>query len=311
MTRLGLGLGPIGGLYTAVDDAQAEATVRRAWQRGIRFFDTAPLYGYGRSERRAGPVLASFDRGEVVLATKVGRLLVPAGADREEFWADPPPGIGPVFDFTGAGVRRSLTESLGRLGLDRVDLLHLHDPDDHLAQAVAQAYPVLRELRDAGVVRAIGAGANSARTLAELVRAVDLDCVLLAGRYTLLDQAGLGELLPLCQRRGTAVIAAGVFNSGVLADPRPGATFNYLPAPAALIEKALAIEGICRPYGVPLRAAAIQFPLGHPAVVSVLVGARSPAEVDDAADMVAHPIPGHLWTELKAAGLLPEEAPTP
>ena len=313
VSRLGLGLAPIGGLYAEVDDAQAAATVRRAWERGVRFFDTAPLYGYGSSERRAGSALTAVDRAELVLATKVGRLIVPGGADGQGIWADPPAGLGPVFDFTADGVRRSHADSLRRLGLDRVDVLHLHDPDDHLPQAVAEAFPALAALRAEGTIAAIGAGANSGATLAQVLRGTDggLDCVLLAGRYTLLDQSGLADLLPLCLHLGTAVIAAGVFNSGLLADPRPGATFNYAPAPAPLLEKALEIERICLQHGVPLRAAAIQFPFGHPAVVCVLVGARSPAEVDDAVEMLAHPIPPRLWTELKAAHLLPDEVPTP
>jgi len=313
VSRLGLGLAPIGGLYAEVDDAQATATVRRAWERGVRFFDTAPLYGYGSSERRAGSVLTDVDRAELALATKVGRLIVPGGAQGQGIWADPPPGLGPVFDFSADGVRRSLADSLRRLGLDRVDVLHLHDPDDHLPQALADAYPALAALRSEGAVAAIGVGANSAATIAQLVRGTDggLDCVLLAGRYTLLDQSGLDDLLPLCRQLGTAVIAAGVFNSGLLADPRPGATFNYAPAPASLVERALEIERICLQYGVPLRAAAVQFPFGYPAVVSVLVGARSPGEVDDAVEMLAHPIPARLWTDLKAARLLPDEVPTP
>jgi D-threo-aldose 1-dehydrogenase len=313
VSRLGLGLGPIGGLYTAVGSAQAAETVRRAWQRGIRLYDTAPLYGNGLSERRAGAALAEFDRAELVLSTKVGRVLVPGGHEGEPFWADAPVDVAPVFDFSADGVHRSLTDSLRRLALERVDLLLLHDPDQHLPQALAEAYPELAALRAAGRVGAIGAGANSAATLAHLVRGTEggLDCVLLAGRYTLLDQTGLDDLLPLCLRSGTAVIGAGVFNSGVLADPRRSPTYNYGPAPAEIVERALEIESICGRHGVAMRAAAIQFPLAHPAVACVLVGARSPAEVDDAVAMLDRPIPSRLWTDLKAAGLLRDEAPTP
>ena len=334
VTRLGAGLAPVGGLYSPIGDAQAMATMDSAWEHGLRFFDTAPLYGYGHSERRAGTALAGRPRDGYALATKVGRLIVdrppgdaadpPGGAGgAADMWAGTPAGVGAVFDFSAEGVRRSLAQSLARLGLDRVDVLHLHDPDDHLEQALAEAYPVLAGLRADGVVRAIGAGANSAETLAHLVRETGvrgtgggpagggLDCVLLAGRYTLLDQAGLADLLPLCRQTGTAVIAAGVFNSGVLADPRPGATFNYLPAPPDLVARAREIGRICQRYGVPLRAAAVQFPLAHPAVVSVLVGVRSPAEVEEAVAAFRHPVPPDLWDELRRTGLIPAEAPVP
>jgi len=299
VTRLGLGLAPIGGLFSAVDERQARATVEHAWRLGIRYFDVAPLYGNGLAERRAGPVLAGKPRAELTLSTKVGRLLRPGGGDAQQFWAEPTD-VSPVFDFSAAGVRTSYAESLQRLGLDRADILHLHDPDDHLGQARAEALPELARLREQGLIGAVSAGMNHPGPLAELVRTGELDCVLLAGRYTLLDQSGLTELLPLCAERGVSVIAAGVFNSGLLADPRPGASFDYTPVEPAMLERALELRAICERHGVPLRAAALQFPLRHPAVTCVLVGARSPEEVEDAVRMAAVPIPDALWHDLQA-----------
>jgi D-threo-aldose 1-dehydrogenase len=303
VTRLGLGLAPIGGLYAPVGEAQARATVERGWELGIRFFDVAPLYGNGLAERRAGPVLAGKPRGELTLSTKVGRLLRPGGADRQDIWAERAE-VTPVFDFTAEGVRTSYAESLERLHLDRADILHLHDPDEHIGQAVAEALPALAELRARGEIGAVSAGMNETRLLADLVRTGELDCVLQAGRYTLLDQSADAELLPLCAEHGVSVIAAGVFNSGLLADPRPGASFDYAPAGAAVLERALAVQAVCARHGVPLRAAAVQFPLTHPAVVSVLVGVRSPAEVEDAVRMAAVPIGETLWRDLRTEGLL-------
>ncbi|WP_346534211.1 aldo/keto reductase [Micromonospora sp. DPT] len=310
VTRLGLGLAPIGGLFTAVGDEVARATVEAAWDLGLRYFDTAPLYGCGLSERRAGAVLAGRPRDEFTLSTKVGRLLVPDGCDRQEFWAESTD-LAPVFDFSAAGVRRSHAESLERLGLDRIDIAHLHDPDDHLAEAMTGAYPALAELRATGEIGAVSAGMNQAAGLVTLVREGDFDCVMLAGRYTLLDQSGLAELLPLCARRGVAVLAAGVYNSGLLADPRPDAHYDYAPADRTVLGRAAAIRAVCDRHGVPLRAAAIQFPLGHPAVASVVIGARDPGQIADNVAMFQWDVPGALWADLKAEGLLAEEVPTP
>lgn len=303
VTRLGLGLAPIGGLYAPVSDQQARATVERAWELGIRYFDTAPLYGHGLSETRAGAVLRDQPRDAFVLSTKVGRLLRPDGAGGAGIWADPA-GVTPVFDFSAEGVLTSYAESLNRLGLDRADVLHVHDPDDFFAQAAGEALPALAGLREQGRVGGVSVGMNQAGMLAEFVRTGLLDCVLAAGRYTLLDQSAARELLPLCRSRGVSVIAAGVFNSGILADPRPEATYDYAHAPAALIDRARAIEAVCSRHGVPLRAAAIQFPLTHPAVTCVLVGARSPEEVADAVAMASVRIPPALWDELRDAGFL-------
>ena len=303
VTRLGLGLAPIGGLFQPVDEEQARATVERAWQLGIRYFDVAPLYGNGLAERRAGSVLAGLPRSEFALSTKVGRLLRAGGGDEQDIWAEPAE-LTPVFDFSAAGVLTSYAESLQRLGLEHADILHLHDPDDHFAQAVAEALPALVRLREEGRIAAVSAGMNQSKLLAEFVRTGQLDCVLLAGRYSLLDQSGAVELLPLCADRGVSVIAGGVFNSGLLADPKPGATFDYVPASSALLDRALAIRDVCERHGVPLRAAAVQFPLTHPAVTCVVVGARSPEEVEDAVRMSSVDIPGTLWRDLRAEGLI-------
>jgi D-threo-aldose 1-dehydrogenase len=296
MARLGLGCAPLGGLFAAVSDDDAQATVDAAWDAGIRYFDVAPQYGLGLAERRLGAALRG--RSDFVISTKVGRLVVPAGAgdgqDTDQFT-----GVTEelAFDFTRDGVRRSLEASLERLGLDRVDVVHVHDPDDHLALALAEAIPALCSLRDEGVIGAVGAGMNHAGPLLRIVLESDVDRILLAGRYTLLDRSG-EALLDTCLERGVSVIAGGVFNSGVLADPRPGATFDYAPASAEVIARAQEIGAICERHGVPLTAAAIQFPLRHPAVETVLVGARTAGEVHAAADAFEFPTPAELFDEL-------------
>ncbi|SCL35133.1 D-threo-aldose 1-dehydrogenase [Micromonospora rhizosphaerae] len=310
VTRLGFGLAPIGGLFTPVGDEIARATVEAAWNLGLRYFDTAPLYGCGLSERRAGAVLSGKPREEFTLSTKVGRLLVPGGAPEQEFWAESSD-LSPVFDFSYDGVLRSHAESLQRLGLDRVDIAHIHDPDHHFDEAVSGAYPALAELRARGDIGAVSAGMNQAELLVDFARAGDFDCFMLAGRYTLLDQSGSTELLPLCLEKGMSVLAAGVYNSGVLADPKLGAHYDYVPAERSLIDRALAIRTVCERHGVPLRAAAIQFPLGHPAIAGVVVGARDPEQITDNMEMFEWEIPGAMWADLKKDGLLPEEVPTP
>jgi D-threo-aldose 1-dehydrogenase len=308
VTRLGMGLAPIGGLYSPVGDRAATDTIEAAWQAGIRFFDTAPAYGSGLSERRAGAVLRGRD--EYTLATKVGRRLVPGAGDPSGMWAESTGDV-PVYDFSAEGVRASYRESLDRLGLDRADVLHIHDPDRHFAAALEGAAPTLVELRREGRIGAVSAGMNQSAMLTAFARTGYFDCFLLAGRYTLLDQSGLGDLLPVCAHSGISVIAGGVYNSGVLADPRPGATYNYAPAAAETVERARALAAVCARHDVPLRAAALQFPLGHPAVACVLIGMRSSAEVADAMAMASVEIPEQLWHDLKAAGLLAAEVPVP
>jgi D-threo-aldose 1-dehydrogenase len=296
---LGLGCAPLGNLYRAVDDEVAAATVDAAWDRGVRLFDTAPLYGHGLSEARLGAALAARPRDEYLLATKVGRLLVPGPTPDDSIFAATPPVV-PVFDFSADGVRRSVDESLERLGLDRIDLLHVHDPEDHLDRAEAEAFPALLRLRDEGVIGAVGVGTNFAAVAARFVGRVDLDCVLLAGRCTLLDRTGPAVVFDACVEHGVRVIAAGVFNSGVLAAPGPGAHFDYAPAPPDVLSRAERLRATCASFGVPLAAAAVQFPLRHPAVDTVLVGAQSPAEIREDADLLDVAIPDDLWPALAA-----------
>lgn len=293
----GLGCAPIGDLYGPVDPGTAVATVVTGIEAGAGLLDTAPKYGDGLSERRVGQALAATGRRTFRLSTKVGWLI---GEGRP-----------PRPAFGGDDIRRSLECSMRRLGVDQLDIVHVHDPDDHMDEAVTQAVPALISLRDEGVIRAVGAGMNSSGLLSELVRRADLDCVLIAGRYTLLEQPALEDLLPLCVRRGIDVIAAGVYNSGLLADPRPRAPYNYRPVPDDILARALRIKEICTRHAVPLRAAALQFPLGHPAVTTVLVGAATPAEVAENLDLVRLPLPGRLWEDLRAAGLLDPLTPLP
>ncbi|WP_432100358.1 aldo/keto reductase [Streptomyces sp. WAC 04229] len=314
VSRLGLGLASLGGLFVPVSDADAARTVDRAWDVGVRLFDTAPVYGYGRSERRAGAALGGRPRDQYTLCTKVGRLIVPGGGGTQPIWADPPPGVGPRLDYSYAGVMRSVEESLERLGLDRIDVLHVHDPDEDFPVAVSEAYRALAELRARGTVGAVSIGVNHAPVAARYLREVadpGPDCVMLAGRYNLLDQSGLDEVLPLCAAKGVAVMVAGVYQSGLLADPRPGAPHGYATVPGELAGRVTAWHSVCRDFGVPPTAAAVQFPFGHPVVTSVVVGARTPDEVDDTARMLAHPVPAGFWTSARSAGLLPAGVPAP
>ena len=311
VTRLGLGTAPLAGLYHAVDEADALRAIQGSWDAGIRFFDTAPLYGHGLGEQRLGKALAGKPRDELTLATKVGRLLrADAPPEPGQSFHGVPP-VNPVFDFSYDGVMRSVEESRHRLGIERLDILHIHDPDNHYEQAIAGAYRALDRLRSDGVIGAVGAGMNQAEMLTRFAREGDFDCFLLAGRYTLLDQVALQELLPTCLDRGVAIIAAGVLNSGILAEPKPGARYNYRPARPTLIERAQRIQTVCERHGVPLRAASVQFPLGHPAVYTVVVGCRSAEQVEDTVRMFETPIPSSMWDELKAERLIPDDAPTP
>jgi D-threo-aldose 1-dehydrogenase len=298
VTELSFGGAPIGNMFAEVSDDEARATVDAAWDGGIRTFDTAPFYGRGLSERRLGAALRRRPRDEYVLSTKVGRVLEPASAGPRAGGHAGTAGPAMRFDFSADGVRRSLEASLERLGLERVDIALIHDPDDHEEQAFREAYPALERLRAEGTVRAIGAGMNQAAMLTRFVVDTDVDLVLVAGRYTLLDQSAAEALLPAARRRGVAVLAAGVFNSGVLAAPVPGATYDYATAPESLVTRARALAAACARFGVPLRAAAARFPLAHPAVASVLIGARSAREITDAISLRHLPIPERLWESL-------------
>lgn len=316
VTTIGLGSAPLAGLYQGVPRSQAIEVVRTALGAGLGYVDTAPHYGLGQAERILGEALESWGSPPPVISTKVGRLVRPVGPgvsqDDGGFALAPDhAGLGRLWDFSGAGIRASLAESLQRMNLPGVDIVYLHDPDDHEQEVYDSAYPALAEMRAEGSVKAIGAGMNQAAMLARLVARTDLDVVLLAGRYTLIDHSGLDELLPACVERSVSVVIGGVFNSGLLADPRPGATFDYKVAPPDKLGRALACKEVCERHGVPLEAAALQFPAAHPAVCSVLVGARSPQELGHDLRSFEMPIPAALWEELRAEGLIPEVAPTP
>jgi D-threo-aldose 1-dehydrogenase len=308
VTRLGLGGVALSGAPPATDphvpspESEAVSLIRRSLDLGLNYLDTAPMYGVGHSERRYGQALQGLPRDRYVLSTKVGRVLRP-GAEGQTTWA---------FDFSREGARASFESSLERLGLERVDIVFVHDPDEHYQAALAGAFPVLRELRGEGRIRAIGAGMNQWQMELAFAREGYNDCFLLAGRYTLLDQTALPEFLPYCVDHHISVVAGGPYNSGILAvGPRAGATFNYRAAPPEMMDKAARIAQVCERHQVPLKAAALQFILAHPAIASVIPGARSVAEVEENARMVELAIPGELWAELKKAGLIAAEAPTP
>ena len=321
VSRLGLGGAPLAGLYQGVSDEQAARVVNTYLDHGLGFFDTAPLYGSGVSETRLGAVLServrnarvSCDgRGSFVLATKVGRLLVPDPARDQDVWSEDLPPVGPVFDYSYDGTVRSLDESLTRLGLDKVDILHIHDPDNHYDEAMKGSYRALVRMRDEGVIRAVGVGMNQAKMLARFAQECDFDCFLCAGRYTLVDHTALKRLLPLCEERKISLIIGGPYNSGILAQGAvEGAKFDYRKAPPGIVERVRRVETVCGRHGTPLKAAALQFPLAHPAVAAVIPGARSPEEVDENVAMAEFEIPADFWAELRQEGLIPDEAPTP
>jgi D-threo-aldose 1-dehydrogenase len=301
---LSLGCASMGNLYRRVSDEEVHGLVDVALERGVTLFDTAPHYGYGMSETRLGVALRGRDRDRYLLATKVGRLLVPAGevetSDLDEIFVEPPP-FRSQFDFSHDGVMRSIESSLERLGVDRIDLIHVHDPDDHLDDAFAGAYPALFRLRDEGVIGAVGLGTNHAWVGDAVLDRVDLDWLLLAGRVTLLDSSGI-PLLNRCLERGVSVLAAGVFNSGVLADPTPGAPFHYAAAPDDVLATAQRLADVCESFGTTLAAAALQRPTRHPAVASVVAGASSPAELATDIDLLATALTDDAWDALRDAG---------
>ena len=311
VTELGLGAAQLGNLGRITTDDEAAGAVAAAWDAGIRYFDTAPHYGLGLSERRLGALLAERPRDEFVVSTKVGRLLEPdpdhRGGVDEGFVV--PTDLRRVWDFSRDGVLRSIEQSLTRLGMDRVEIVYLHDPHDHFAQASTEAAQALVELRDQGVIDGFGVGINDTRMMVEFVRRCDVDILMVAGRHTLLDHDASEELLPLAAERGVAVVAAAVYNSGLLGNPRvlPGATYDYAPAPAELIARANTIAEICERHGVTLPAAAMVYPLRHPAVVSVVVGARTAGQVLSNVERAATAVPDALWEELVAAGHLPAD----
>ena len=314
-TCLGFGGGPMGNLRRAIDDAEAAAVLHAAWEQGIRYFDTAPLYGHGRSETRLGRFLAGQPRAAFVLGTKVGRLLRPSeAADFERHGFVDTPDLEVVFDYSDEGVRRSLETSLRRLGLDRVDVALVHDPDRWThgeaqpavqRQVLDQALPALFDLKAEGVIRAVGVGLNEWQPALAIAERLPIDVVLLAGRWTLLEREAGERFLPHCAAAGIAVVVGGPFNSGILAtgtsEPSAnGLWYDYRPAPAVIVERVRAIEAVCAAFGVPLPAAALQFPLRHTAVASVIPGLMSAGEVAAAAGWMATPIPEDLWRALEA-----------
>lgn len=323
-TVLGFGSAPIGNMHRPLSDADAEATVRAAWQAGVRYFDTAPLYGHGLSEVRVGRALADAT-GDRTLSTKVGRLLAPCEANeatRDIYVGGPSVRI--AFDYTYDGVLRAYEASLARLGSAKVDILYVHDIEaaahgsEHLAEARMRelmsggGWRALDELRAGGAIAAIGAGVNTVAPCRRLLADADPDLFLLAGRYSLLDQSAGDDLLPACAARGVGVVIGGAFNSGVLATgARPGAWYDYAPAPPQILARTAAIEAICRRYETPLAQAALRFPLSHPAVVCVVAGARTPDEVRRNVAAMDTPIPTQLWADLKAEGLLANGVATP
>lgn len=296
----------MGGLYAEVTEETVQQALQRSWDLGVRAFDTAPHYGVGLSEERLGRFLRQQPREEFVVSTKVGRLLVedPQAPDHAEGFVSTPRRRR-VRDYSADGVRRSLEESLVRLGLDRVDLVLIHDPEEHMDQALQEAAPALSALRAEGVIAGYGVGTNYADVAVRFVTETDLDHVLIAGRYTLLDRVGAVELLPACAERGVAVLVAGVLNSGLLADPSPGATYDYDSAPDALLRAAQEMERACARYGVELRAAALQFPARQGGVAAVVIGAETADRVQDCIDQQQVRIPDALWAELEA--LVPDQ----
>ena len=304
LTRLSLGTAPLAGLFKSVDISESDQLIHTALDSGMNYFDTAPLYGHGLAEERLGRILGSVTQ-PFVLQTKVGRVLNwVEKADPVPWFPDADPHIQPVFDYSADGIKRSLDDSLKRLGVDHIDIALMHDAENHIPQAINIAYPVLADLKRQGIIKAIGIGINFCDVAIEIMKSVDLDIVLLAGRYTLLDQSAQNKLLPYALERKVDITIGGVFNSGVLADPKPGATFEYLPASDEIIAKAQAIGAFLNERGIPMTAAALQFPLRHPAVTSVLTGSRNSKEL--LANMVDFDLelPENIWSQLEDAGLI-------
>jgi len=324
-TELGFGSAPLGNLYRAIGDDDAQATLNAAWDSGVRYFDTAPLYGLGLAETRFNRFLRDKPRDEYVLSTKVGRVLQVCSpgkrADIGKFFDVPSRRY--QFDYSYDGIMRSLEASFERLGVDRIDILYAHDldifnhgtkeaSDARIEEFMRSGYYALLSLRDQGVVKAIGAGLNEWEVCQTLAERGDFDLFLLAGRYTLLEQESLETFLPLCQSRGIGIVIGGPYNSGILATgPKAGAYYNYASAPQAVLDRVARIEAVCRNHGVRLIEAALQFPLQHGAAVSVIPGGQSVEEVRSNKAVLETPISPGLWAELKAQGLIREDAPTP
>ena len=323
VSGLGLGTAPLGGLYHDLTEEQALATVAAAWDAGVRFFDTAPHYGHTKAEHRLGDALRRYPRDQYVLSTKAGRRFVPRTTpyDGSEGWQDPLP-FEAIFDYTHDSILRSFEDSQQRLGIVEIDILLIHDigrvthgdknPVYWKQLTEGGGFRALDELRSAGVVKAVGLGVNEGAAVLEMMADFDIDCALLAGRYTLLEQGTLDDLLPACEARGVSILLGGAFNSGILARGVQGdLKFNYGAAPKEVIERVARLEAACRAHDVPLAAAALQFPYAHPAVATVLTGARSVEELLENAASFDRPIPAELWTALRDEGLLDPRAPVP
>lgn len=318
VTRVSLGCAPIGGIYSDISDEQAREVVQVALQTGINFLDTAALYGAGTSERRVGEALRGVPRDNYVIATKVGwRFDHVAGPSAfSETWNNPGSWmVEPRHDYSADWVERSLENSLTRLGIDRIDVVHIHDPDEHFEEVMEGAYPVLDRLRSQGVIGAVGAGMNQSEMLVRLAHAGDFDCFLLAGRYTILEQGALDELLPLCLQKNISIIAGGTYNSGILASGSQGASdgvrYDYMEAPPAIIAKVQRLEEAAERHAVDLRAAASQFALAHPAVACIVPGTRRPKRVPDNVELVRAKIPSIFWEDLRKDELIRADAPVP
>ena len=304
LSRLSLGTAPLAGLFTSVKDDESDALIHTAFDAGINYFDTAPLYGHGSAEIRLGRILRTL-KSPYILETKVGRILKKVEAAEPVPWfPDADPHIEPVFDYSRDGILRSIDDSLARMGVDHIDIALMHDCENHSEEAINNAYPVLANLRDQGIIKAVGVGLNFVDVAMKIMKAVDLDIALIAGRYTLLDQSAGTALLDYALERQVDITIGGVFNSGVLADPKPGATFEYLPASDEIIKKAQDIRAFLNERDIPLTAAALQFPLRHPAVTSVLTGSRSSAELLSNIADFDRALPENIWTELEDAGLI-------